>query len=348
MFMGKKMNKTFSSNRMKFLGVPLTNWRDPKEELPDPKVEAHGLRSDPSSDLRPDSANRVKRAKKLYAKLKKNKVWDDDRSVWYPGRMIVIYDTGSKLVFETNLYTSDQLWGALAEFFFGDPDLARTRYSLLKTMFWNDKKQLWNRGITSEELKNVRFVDVDSEKWKKFPDLREDYSLEDQFVGVLCEYYLGDRDLAERFYRRVLKLWGKNYSKDDAQYLLLNSLVRSVIYDFDQSKKGYKRLRSKLFYEPTSLWLHGLRSPDDVYYLPDQLLGVLLEGHFSDDRSTKDIDMYRYLKKVFTDNDDKWYYRIELWFDGFRVVRGTLQTYIKFLELFVIAVVFEGLELKSR
>ncbi|MCD6279384.1 hypothetical protein J7J26_01255 [Candidatus Micrarchaeota archaeon] len=317
----KKRNIRRITLDTKFCGIPLKDWPDPKpEENPNPN---------------PNQSNKQSiTAKNMLINLKQTELWDPVKFQWN-----VFMDENGGLG-NSNRHAYDQLLGVLVEFFVGDKDLAKRMYTNLKqTVLWDLVQSQWNNymnengrlgysdryvdaqllGVLTEavvgdkdlakrmytNLKQTVLWDSVKFQWNMFMDKNgrlgnSSRYAHDQLLGVLVEYFVGDKDLSKNMLINLKQTelwdpvkfqWNKWMDKNgrlgnsnryaDAQ--LLGVLTEAVVGDKDLAKNMYANLKQTVLYDPAkSQWNNYM---DENGKLEDsdrsahvQLLGVLVEA----------------------------------------------------------------------
>ena len=114
-------------------------------------------------------------AKNMLDDLKHTSLWDSYNHQWN------WYMNKNGKLGNSNRFADVQLVGVLDEYFVGDKDLAKRMYDNLKhTSLWDVDNHQWNEGM------NESGVLKDSDR-----------HAHDQLLGVLAEYFVGDKDLAK-------------------------------------------------------------------------------------------------------------------------------------------------------
>lgn len=165
-----------------------------------------------------------------------------DAGSFYRRILLDVRDEKSGLVYskvespgEREVYTFDQLLNLLVGYFIDrEVDLSRLdefkkSYSRLKDMFWDERNSLW-----CESKGSTRFI------------------IDDQLIGVLDEYFLGDQEMAKE---------------------TLSNLDTSIFKDEERNLWRYK----------IEITESGKKVIYPIFKTSSQLLGVFVEGIVKDE-----------------------------------------------------------------
>jgi len=325
----EKMRKPITGET-KFCGIPLKDWPDPKpEENPNPN---------------PNQSNKQSiTAKNMLINLKQTKLWDPIQSQWNWEM-----DKNGKLRY-SDRYAYDQLLGVLAEFFVGDKDLAKRMYTNLKqTVLWDLVQSQWNvfmnengrlgnsdryvdaqlLGVLTEavvgdkdlakrmytNLKQTVLWDSVKFQWNVFMDENgrlgnSNRYADDQLLGVLTEYFVGDKDLAKN---------------------MLINLKQTELYDPVKSQwNNYMDENGKL--------------EDSDRYADDQLLGVLTEFFVGDKDLAKNMLINLKHTELYDQTNSQWNWEMD---ENGKVIDSNRYAYAQLLGVLAEAVVGEGMEIR--
>jgi len=326
----KKRNIRRITLDTKFCGIPLKDWPDPKpEENPNPKP----TQSTPQSII----------AKNMLINLKQTKLWDPVKSQWN-GWMDENGGLGN-----SNRYADDQLLGVLTEFFVGDKDLAKNMHDALKhTELWDPDNYQWNEDM--------------NENGK----LEHSYRLaENQLLGVLTEFFVGDKDLAKNMlinlkqtelYDPVKSQWNwfmDNNGKliDSGGYTddqLLGVLAEYFVGDKDLAKNMLINLKQTVLWDPVKFqWNWGMdkngKPESSNRYAYDQLLGVLAEFFVGDKDLAKNMLINLKHTELYDQTNSQWNWEMD---ENGKVIDSNRYAYAQLLGVLAEAVVGEGMEMK--
>ena len=326
----KKRNIRRITLDTKFCGIPLKDWPDPKpEENPNPN---------------PTQSNKQSiTAKNMLINLKQTKLWDQTKFQWN-----VFMNENGRLG-NSNRYADDQLLGVLTEYFVGDKDLSKNMYANLKqTVLWDLVQSQWNWGMDE----NGKLGDSDR------------YA-HDQLLGVLAEFFVGDKDLAKRMLINLKHtvLWDLNNhqwnwymsengklesSNRPANDQLLGVLTEFFVGDKDLAKNMLINLKQTKLYDQTKFqWNECMdengKLEDSNRYAHAQLLGVLTEYLVGDRNLAK--NMYANLKQTVL------YDPVKSQWNNYMDENGKLEdsdrlAYAQLLGVLAEAVVGEGIEIR--
>ena len=326
----KKRNIRRITLDTKFCGIPLKDWPDPKpEEKPNP----HPNQSNKQSII----------AKNMLINLKQTVLWDPVKSQWN-GWM----DKNGRLE-NSDRYADAQLLGVLTEFFVGDKDLAKRMYDALKqTVLYDPAKSQWNEFMdeTINLISPVRYAYV-------------------QLLGVLAEFFVGDKDLSKSMYANLkqtvlydpVKFQWNNYMNENGELIdsnrlahaqLLGVLVEAVVGDKDLSKSMYANLKQTVLWDKIKSQWNGCMDEngnlvDSSRYAYSQLLGVLTEFFVGD----KDLSKNMYVNLKHTELWDlvqsQWNWEMN---ENGELIDSNRLAHAQLLGVLVEAVVGKGMEMR--
>jgi len=210
--------------------------------------------------------------------LKQTKLWDSYNNQWN------WYMSENGNLRNSDRCAYDQLLGVLAEFFVGDKDLAKNMHDALKhTELYDPVTSQWNSCM--DENGNL----TDSDRYA-----------DDQLLGVLTEYFVGDKDMAKNMLINLKQtvLWdsvkfqwnyymGKDgnllYSNRYAYAQLLGVLTEYFVGDKDLAKNMLINLKQTVLWDKIkSQWNWYMDENGKLEYSDRsahaQLLGVLVEA----------------------------------------------------------------------
>jgi len=326
----KKRNIRRITLDTKFCGIPLKDWPDPKpEENPNPQP----TQSNKQSII----------AKNMLINLKQTKLWDPVKSQWN-GFMDENGGLGN-----SNRYADAQLLGVLTEAVVGDRNLAKNMYANLKqTVLYDPVKSQWNNYMDE----NGKLEDSD----------RLAYA---QLLGVLAEFFVGDKDLAKRMYDalkhtelydRAKSQW--NWRMDEngrlgnsnrpAGIQLVGVLTEFFVGDKDLAKRMHANLKhTELWDLVQSQWNWKMdkngKLEDSDRLADDQLLGVLTEYLVGDKELAK--NMYANLKQTVLWDPIKSQWNVFMNENG-RLGNSNRLAHAQLLGILAEAVVGEGMEIR--
>jgi len=326
----KKRNIRRITLDTKFCGIPLKDWPDPKpEENPNPQ---------------PNQSNKQSIiAKNMLINLKQTILWDPVKFQWNSGTD----ENGNLKSFSK--FTDVQLFGVLTEFFVGDKDLAKRMYANLKqTVLWDSVKFQWNKWMD----KNGKL-----ESSNRLAGI--------QLVGVLTEFFVGDKDLAKRMYANLKQtvLWDpaksqwNNYMDENgkleyfgrhAAAQLLGVLTEYFVGDKDLAKRMYDALKPTVLWDPVKFqWneymdengkLESSNRPAGI-----QLLGVLVEYLVGDKDLAKNMLINLKHTELYDQTNSQWNWEMD---ENGKVIDSNRPAHAQLLGVLVEAMVGEGMEMK--
>jgi len=326
----KKRNIRRITLDTKFCGIPLKDWPDPKpEENPNPN---------------PNQSNKQSiTAKNMLINLKQTKLWDPIKFQWNKWM-----DKNGKLE-DSDREAKDQLLGVLAEFFVGDKDLAKRMYANLKhTELWDPVKFQWNEYM--DENGNLE---------------SSNRLAHAQLLGVLTEFFVGDKDLSKNMYANlkqtilydpVKSQWNKwmdengklEYSGRHAAAQLLGVLTEFFVGDKDLAKRMYTNLKQTVLWDPVkSQWNvfmneNGkLESSNRLAHA--QLLGVLTEFFVGDKDLAKNMLINLKHTELYDQTNSQWNWEMD---ENGKVIDSNRYAYAQLLGVLAEAVVGEGMEIR--
>ena len=272
----KKRNIRRITGDTKFCGIPLKDWPDPK---PEENLNPNPNQSNKQSII----------AKNMLINLKHTELWDPVKFQW--NRKM---DEKGKLG-NSDRHAHVQLVGVLTEYFVGDKDLAKNMHDALKqTVLYDPAKSQWNWYMN----KNGKLISSN----------RPAHA---QLLGVLVEFFVGDKDLAKNMHDALkqTKLWDQTKSqwnrwmdekgklKDSnrpAHAQLLGVLTEYFVGDKDLAKNMHDALKHTELYDPVkSQWNWYMDENGNLRnssrYADAQLVGVLTEYFVGDKDLAKNM-----------------------------------------------------------
>jgi len=331
----KKRNIRRITLDTKFCGIPLKDWPDPKPE------------ENPNSQ--PNQSNKQSIiAKNMLINLKQTELWDPVKFQWNSGTD----ENGNLKSFSK--FTDVQLFGVLTEFFVGDKDLAKRMYANLKqTVLWDPVKFQWNRWMDENGKlgSSNRLAD-------------------DQLLGVLTEYFVGDKDLAKRMYDALKQTilwdlilwdlvqsqwnWGmdkngkRGYSDRYAHAQLLGVLTEYLVGDRNLAKNMLINLKQTELWDPVKFqwnkWMDkNGKLEDSDRYADDQLLGVLTEFFVGDKDLAKNMLINLKHTELYDQTNSQWNWEMD---ENGKLEDSDRLAYAQLLGVLVEAMVGEGIEIR--
>jgi len=326
----KKRNIRRITLDTKFCGIPLKDWPDPKPE------------ENPNSQ--PTQSNKQSiTAKNMLINLKQTKLWDPIKFQWNKWM-----DKNGRLE-NSNRFAYDQFLGVLVEAVVGDRNLAKNMYANLKqTVLYDPVKSQWNNYM--------------DENGKLESSNRLAHA---QLLGVLTEFFVGDKDLAKRMHANLkhTELWdlvqsqwnwkmdknGKLKDSDrPANAQLAGVLTEYLVGDRNLAKNMYANLKQTVLYDPVkSQWNNYMdengklsNSNRDAY---DQLLGVLVEYLVGDKDLAKNMLINLKHTELYDQTNSQWNWEMD---ENGKVIDSNRPAHAQLLGVLVEAMVGEGMEMK--